>query len=195
MRIRQASSSEVDACAAVLGRALQNDEVIAALIPGAHRREQRLGSSYNASLRTGAFVDGVVDIVVSSTDEILGVAAWEAPGHRTKTSTRLRQLPRYVRAIGVRHLPGALRASRAFAEHRPSDPHWYLADIGIDPCAAGQGLGTELLRHRLALIDRERTSAYLEATSAGSQRLYERFGFVAQAILALPADTRERCSG
>lgn len=187
VRIRQALSPEVDACAGVLARALQNDEVVAALIPGAHRRERRLASSYSASLRTGPFVGGVVDIVVSATDEILGVAAWEAPGHRTTTSTRLRQLPRYVRAIGVRHVPGVLRASRTFAGHRPSEPHWYLADIGIDPRALGQGLGTELLRHRLGLIDREQISAHLEATSAGSERLYERFGFVTQASLGIVA--------
>jgi len=34
-----------------------------------------------------------------------------------------------------------------------------------------------LLRHALQLVDRDKLPAYLEATSAGSRRLYERHGF------------------
>ncbi len=184
MTTRRATRAEASACGAVLARALRDDAVVAAVIPGEHRREERLTRSYTASLLTGAFADGEVD-VVESADRIIGLAAWERPGHRTGLADRLQQFPRYLRAIGLRHLRTALRTSEVFARHRPSTPHWYLADVAVDPAAAGRGIGSELLRTGLVRVDEEHAAAYLEATTPGSRRLYERFGFVAGAPLGL----------
>ena len=63
--------------------------------------------------------------------------------------------------------------------YHPREPHWYLPLIGVDPAHQGRGLGSTLLRHALRVCDRERKPAYLEATSDGSRRLYEREGFAA----------------
>ena len=59
----------------------------------------------------------------------------------------------------------------------PSAAHWYLPLTGVDPMAQGRGLGSGLLRHALAICDRDRLPAYLEATSPRSRDLYERHGF------------------
>jgi len=61
----------------------------------------------------------------------------------------------------------------------PTDPHWYLPLIGVDPPHQGRGLGSALLKHALQNCDRDKLPAYLEATSPGSRRLYERHGFEA----------------
>jgi GNAT superfamily N-acetyltransferase len=67
---------------------------------------------------------------------------------------------------------------RQSAEIHPTDrDHWYLAFIVVCPGMRGRGIGTALLRHRLAILDREGTPAYLEATNLDSERLYQRFGF------------------
>jgi ribosomal protein S18 acetylase RimI-like enzyme len=64
--------------------------------------------------------------------------------------------------------------------HRPPEPHWYLHDIGAGPEARGRGVGSALLEHRLGLVDQSGTALmFLEATTPGSRRLYERFGFEA----------------
>lgn len=60
----------------------------------------------------------------------------------------------------------------------PKEPHWYLPLIGTDPAYQGIGLGAALLRHTLALCDRERLPAYLESTNPRNISLYERHGFV-----------------
>ena len=74
-------------------------------------------------------------------------------------------------------------ATFAFMEemgrYHPSEAHWYLPLIGVDPAHQGRGFGSILLRHALRVCDRERKLAYLEATSEASRRLYEREGFVA----------------
>ncbi|MGH6833122.1 MAG: GNAT family N-acetyltransferase, partial [Methyloceanibacter sp.] len=61
----------------------------------------------------------------------------------------------------------------------PKEPHWYLPLIGTDPAKQGNGYGSALLRHALAICDREKMPAYLEATSARNVPLYQRHGFEA----------------
>jgi GNAT superfamily N-acetyltransferase len=63
--------------------------------------------------------------------------------------------------------------------YHPKEPHWYLPFIGVDPVKQGLGYGSSLLKHVLPNCDRDKLPAYLEATSPGSRRLYERHGFKA----------------
>lgn len=157
------------------------------LIPGQRRREECLVLSYTASLLSGGFRNGLVEVVEDTAGNIIGVAVWEAPGAKTSLPGRLRQLPWYMRAIGLWNVPATLRASRVYSEHRPSTAHWYLADIAVDTGFAGRGVGSKLLQHRLEAIDAEHDAVYLEATTPGSRRLYRRFGFTDQTQLGLIA--------
>lgn len=52
----------------------------------------------------------------------------------------------------------------------------YLTIIGTSPARQGQGLGSALLRRMQAMAGAR--PIWLEASSAGSRRLYERHGFV-----------------
>jgi ribosomal protein S18 acetylase RimI-like enzyme len=63
--------------------------------------------------------------------------------------------------------------------YHPTDPHWYLPLIGVDPTQQGRGYGSALLKHALTDCDREKLPAYLEATCPSNRRLYERHGFEA----------------
>jgi ribosomal protein S18 acetylase RimI-like enzyme len=59
----------------------------------------------------------------------------------------------------------------------PSEPHWYLPMIGVDPAKQGNGYGSALLKHSLEQCDSEGKLAYLEASSPKSIPLYQRHGF------------------
>ena len=61
----------------------------------------------------------------------------------------------------------------------PTEPHWYLPLIGVEPRYQGQGLGAALLRPVLEKCDVLHLPAYLEATSSRSLPLYKRYGFEA----------------
>jgi ribosomal protein S18 acetylase RimI-like enzyme len=63
--------------------------------------------------------------------------------------------------------------------YHPTEPHWYLPLIAVDPAQQGRGYGSALLKHALELSDRDKLPAYLEATSPNNRRLYERHGFEA----------------
>jgi ribosomal protein S18 acetylase RimI-like enzyme len=77
-------------------------------------------------------------------------------------------------------------AVQAAAEHGPREPHWYLAVIGADPAARGQGHGAALLRAGLARADAAGLPVYLESSKPSNLPFYEHFGFSVLAELRLP---------
>lgn len=87
------------------------------------------------------------------------------------------ELPQVWLRMGRRGLRAVHGYEAAVAPHHPTAPHWHLVDIGIDPAAQGRGVGSALLEHSLAMIDQLGDLASLSATSPGSRRLYERYGF------------------
>jgi GNAT superfamily N-acetyltransferase len=66
---------------------------------------------------------------------------------------------------------------RALSRPSPGAGHAYLMVMGVHPDHQGRGLGTRLLRRRLAVLDADRTPAYLEATGPASRALYARHGY------------------
>ncbi len=61
--------------------------------------------------------------------------------------------------------------------YHPSEPHWYLPLIGVDPAQHGKGIGTKLMSRALAVCDRDKKLAYLESANPANLSLYERHGF------------------
>ena len=61
--------------------------------------------------------------------------------------------------------------------YHPSEPHWYLPLIGVDPFRQGNGIGSALMQQALVPCDRDKKPAYLESTNPRNIPLYERHGF------------------
>lgn len=61
--------------------------------------------------------------------------------------------------------------------YHPSESHWYLPLIGVDPFRQGSGYGSALMRHALVSCDLNKKLAYLESTNPRNISLYERHGF------------------
>ena len=186
VEVGPAGRQDTAAAAGVVAAALEDDAVIRAMVPGDHDRLARLTSVHASVLRMTWASGGAVDVARDAADgPVVGVAVWEAPGARVALRAALRELPRLVRAVGPVHLPAGVHALRVFDRHRPRYPHWFLADLAAAPSARGKGVGSALLAHRLAAVDAAGLPAYLEATTEGSRRLYERFGFRAVETIRL----------
>ena len=69
------------------------------------------------------------------------------------------------------------RVFEQMGRFHPTEPHWYLPLIGVDPMRQAKGFGSALLRHALARCDREGAAAYLESTNPRNISLYLRHGF------------------
>ena len=63
------------------------------------------------------------------------------------------------------------------ANYHPSEPHWYLPLIGVDPAHQGKGHGATLLTYALDQCDSVRCCAYLGSTNPRNITLYQRHGF------------------
>jgi ribosomal protein S18 acetylase RimI-like enzyme len=60
----------------------------------------------------------------------------------------------------------------------PKDPHWYLPWFGVDTAVQGRGLGGELMKHCLRVVDEDHLPAYLDSPNPRNISFYERHGFV-----------------
>ncbi len=61
--------------------------------------------------------------------------------------------------------------------YHPSEPHWYLPLMGVDPSQQSKGFGSALLQHTLIQFDRDNKIAYLESSNPRNISLYKRHGF------------------
>jgi GNAT superfamily N-acetyltransferase len=124
----------------------------------------------------GAFGSGTAD----SVDDCGGVALWLPPGVGSDAEV--------IGEILAEAVPAAAQEeARAFfgqmEEFHPTDGHWYLPLIGVDLTRHSRGLGSALLRHALERCDRDRSPAYLEATSHLNRALYARHGFEEMGVI------------
>ncbi len=174
--IRRATAADRDALVAVLARAFDADPVAEYLL----RKRDKHGA---LELMFGAFVDHVILpsgeawLAGDGAKGASGAALWSPPGLWDVGVLRgVRMLPALARSVGSRALHSARRAKTVQNKH-PKRPHWYLFAIGVDPAHQGRGVGGALLRATLERCDANGGAAYLEASTEGSSRLYERHGF------------------
>jgi ribosomal protein S18 acetylase RimI-like enzyme len=62
-------------------------------------------------------------------------------------------------------------------KYHPDEPHWYLPMIGVEAVSQNRGFGSALMRHALAVCDRDNLPAYLESSNPRNISLYIRYGF------------------
>jgi GNAT superfamily N-acetyltransferase len=168
----RATATDSDTITSVLSVGFMQDPMHRWLFP--HETERaRLHPAFFAPLAAMVLEDGEV----WTTEDRSGVALWlpvdtASPEH----GPGFREL--FEPTLGTEYAARLGEFDRQSAEIHPTDrDHMYLMFIVVRPELTGRGIGTALLRHRLATLDREGTPAYLEATNLDSERLYRRFGF------------------
>ena len=107
-------------------------------------------------------------------DGLAGAALWLPPGARSDEESLTRLFDENVEKEVKRDLPGIFEQMEKF---RPTEPHWYLPMIGVDPAWQGAGVGSALMREALKAVDRDGLIAYLESSNPRNISLYERHGF------------------
>jgi ribosomal protein S18 acetylase RimI-like enzyme len=116
-----------------------------------------------------------------------GILTAGAPGPATgavvwldHTADPVVPLPDYrerLRAATGAHHDRFAELDALLADHRPSDPHCYIALVGVLAAARGQGIASALLDRLHSRLDRDGVPAYLEAASEDAARLYRRHGY------------------
>lgn len=184
--VRAFSRADLKPACAMMARAFDDDPVITWIFPDEQMRRRRLPAFFAASMRgTGLRHEGTELLVTGG--EIAGCATWLPPGGWLPSMwQQIAALPGYVRTLGSRLAVASATYGALLGVH-PRDPHWYLAGIGTDPPLQGTGIGTELMRSRLARCDAAGMSAYLESSKASNVPFYQRHGFTVTRELTIPS--------
>jgi ribosomal protein S18 acetylase RimI-like enzyme len=107
-------------------------------------------------------------------DEYAGAALWLPPGVGPNEESLVRILVENASDDIKDDMPKIFEQMEKF---HPTEPHWYLPMIGVDPAHQGAGVGSALMAEALKVIDRDRAIAYLESSNPRNISLYKRHGF------------------
>ncbi len=107
-------------------------------------------------------------------DGYAGAALWLPPGFSPDEETMIGLVERTAPDATKGDIFGVFEE---MAKYHPTEPHWYLPLIGVDPSQQGNGIGSALMKHALIPCNRDGTLAYLESSNPRNISLYERYGF------------------
>ncbi len=170
--VRRASAYELNALAALLARAFDDDPVSRYLIPDQQRRPRGLRRFFAIELRHTYLPRGEA----YTTPDHAGASLWTPPG-TVKPGWRdllhlLPMVPIVAERLGI-----TLAFLGQIDAHRPKGPHWYLGVVGTEPALQGRGIGSAVLRPVLDKLDDEKVPAYLESSKERNVPFYRRHGW------------------
>lgn len=189
---RTAEPTDASALAELFADVFDADPVWSAIAPDAEVRRRMITESFRADASNGGHQD--FDVLRDENQRVIGALHFTAPGRESPTeaassattgggdreNAQERLAPEQPSPRDPQWAESVQRGrdhDRAVHHFRPAEPHWYFRDLGTSPQWQGQGLGSTLLRSRLAIVDQDPLPVFLESTSPASRRLYERFGF------------------
>lgn len=167
--VRAAGPSDEEGVVAVITLAFSADPMARWATPDPARYVAAMPQVVRA-FGGNAFVHGSADYL----EEYSGAAMWLPPGV-DPDGERMIALVQENAPPSV--LPDLMRVMEQMGAYHPSEPHWYLPLIGVDPARHGNGLGSALMRHALRRSDADGVPAYLESSNPRNIPLYERHGF------------------
>lgn len=180
--VRKVTAADVPALATAMAAAFFDDPVASWCFSNASRRLRRLERGFALFVRRLYLPHDEC----YTTDSLVGGALWVPPGQwRTGPVEQLRLLPALARILGG-ELPRLLRLLAAQEAQHPSEPHYHLPFVGVEPRSQGRGIGSALMGPILERCDRDGVAAYLEASSEHNRTLYERHGFEVTSVLEPP---------
>lgn len=127
-------------------------------------------SSIAKAFGGSAFRNGTAYIA----DDFSGAALWLAPGAKSDEETLKRLFDENTNEGIKKDMEVIFEQMEKF---HPTEPHWYLPMIGVDPAHQGAGIGSALMTEGLKAVDRDGLIAYLESSNPKNIPLYQRHGF------------------
>jgi GNAT superfamily N-acetyltransferase len=181
-RVVQVTDELVEGAAEAVARGFADNEIWIWMLGSEERVRRALPRHYRAMIRHVYVTrDGAW-----TTPDTLGAALWFpprslelSPGERFWELISL--LPSVLPALGR-----ATRWEALIGDHRPTEDHWYLNTLAVDPGAQRGGVGTALIGPGLERADADGLGVYLETQRRANIPFYRRFGFEEGDELKLP---------
>jgi GNAT superfamily N-acetyltransferase len=181
--VRPATEADVPELARMLARAFFDDPVACWSC-----RADRLRIGMLEEFQATRLRQLLIHQEVWTTPELRCAALW-APPKRWKTSVRedLELTRCLLRPRMAARIPLVAFGFLGMERRHPRTPaHWYLAVLGTDPPAQGNGFGSAVLAPVLERCDGDGVGAYLESSKERNIDFYARHGFRVTGELVFP---------
>lgn len=177
--LRLLGGNELEEAARLVGRGMRDNPANMRVfrIPDNQRRSTAMGRFFMPVLR-GLYSRGLVLGAILS-NKLVGICGMARPGFcQPGMIEKLRVLPTAAAGNPVTTPVRILKWVGEWARLDPSEPHWHLGPVAVEPCLQGRGIGTAMLNAFCSIVDCTGAHAYLETDKRDNVRLYERFGFI-----------------
>ncbi len=131
--------------------------------------------AFIAAFGGAAFRDGTVWRL----GDFEAVAFWFGPGREPDGDAVVRML---VETTSEAVHAESFAMLEQMAAGHPPEPHWYLPWFGVERALHGRGLGTQLIRRCLEVVDASGLPAYLETPNPRTVPFYERAGYAVTGV-------------
>ena len=167
--IKKVATAEQDTAVRAIVEAFRADPAARWMYPDSEQYWQHFPSFVRA-FAGAAFEHGSANLV----DGYLAAALWLPPGIHPDEEA----MSKLIRTtVPENDQANVFAIFEQMDRYHPTEPHWYLPMIGVDPAHQAGGYGSALLQHALARCDREGMPAYLETNREANVPFYHRFGF------------------
>jgi len=176
MTPRHVRRSDLGSVAAMLGRSFFDDPQMSFLFPDPTSRDEDLAVLFELCL-TAAMKRGNTFLLPGEAGPV-GATIWSPPDVEVISDQEGAAMgPLVGERYGGEGLDRMRAMGEAMAAHHPTDTHFYLWIVGVEPGQQGQGLGEAMLAPVLAQCDNDEMPAYLESSNPRNIGFYERLGF------------------
>ena len=106
--------------------------------------------------------------------DVIAVALWLPPATKADGDAIVNAL---TETVAPEKIEDTYSVLGQMEEAHPTYEHWYLPWFGVDLTAQGSGLGSQLIRQCLNVVDQTHCHAYLETPNPRTISFYNRHGF------------------
>ena len=188
--LRLLRSDELEEAAQLVGRGMHDNpsNMTVFRVPDRERRSIAMGLFFVPVLK-GIYRRGLILGAIRS-NRLVGICGMARPGFcQPDVIEKIRVLPAAMIGNPITTPVRILNWVGEWARRDPSEPHWHLGPVAVEPILRGQGIGTAMLNAFCMVVDGTGAPAYLETDKRENVRLYQRFGFSiveSAEVLAVP---------
>lgn len=172
--LRAATWEDGGSIVPLLARAFADDPAVRWMIREDARHDEGMTAWFRATFEHLTMPH---DLSFVTDGELRGAALWVPPGEGGVSWWKQVLLaPEMLRAFGWKKLKRSLDSVNMVLDLHPTEPHYYLSTLAVEPAHQGRGLGKALMAPMLARCDAEQVPAYLECIDRNVP-LYRSRGF------------------
>jgi ribosomal protein S18 acetylase RimI-like enzyme len=164
--------------AMVLARAFVDDPVTVAVYRNfsPDRRVRALGVDFREEVLECVRCGYPLQVVEN--DKVIAAAVIYQPGaYPLPALTQWRFLAKSFLGNGLYDIRNWMRWLDEVDKLHPTEPHYYLEYLGVEPAKQGKQVGSALMRSLICKADEQHVGCYLENANPRNVPFYQRFGF------------------